>query len=35
MLAVLASSRVGAWWVAILLSGIIFGAAELIVAERR
>jgi hypothetical protein len=35
MLAVLVSSRVSAWWVAILLIGLIFGGMALIFAERR
>jgi hypothetical protein len=35
MLAVLVSSHVSAWWVAILLIGFIFGATALIFAERR
>jgi hypothetical protein len=35
MLAVLVSARVSAWWLAILLTGVIFAATALIFAERR
>lgn len=35
MLAVLVSSRVSAWWVAVLLIGLIFGTAAIIFIERR
>ena len=35
LLAVWVSTYVGAWWVGVLLIGLIFGAAALILAERR
>lgn len=35
MLAVVVSSRISAWSVALLLIGLIFGAAAFILAERR
>jgi hypothetical protein len=35
LLAVWVSTSVGAWWVGVLLIGLIFGAAALILAERR
>jgi hypothetical protein len=35
LLAVWVSSYVGAWWVGVLLIGLIFGAAALVLAGRR